>query len=90
VVGVNDTLLRDSVPSRFVAIKGYKYVRNDLTVRGGPGVGDGGVGFRAASKFCLLKLSCVQSGNSCVHNIQETQHECCILFARTVIMVCRF
>jgi hypothetical protein len=58
VVGVNETLLRDSVPSRFVAIKGYKFVRNDWTVRGGPGVGDGGAGLRTASIFCLLKLSC--------------------------------
>jgi hypothetical protein len=34
VVGVNETFLRDSVSSRSVAIKGYKFVRNDRTVRG--------------------------------------------------------
>jgi hypothetical protein len=43
-VGVNDYFLRDSVPSRSVAIKGYKFVRNHWIVRGGPGVGGGCVG----------------------------------------------
>jgi hypothetical protein len=42
VVGVNETFLRDSVSSRSVAIKGYKFVRNDQRVRGGPGGGDVG------------------------------------------------
>jgi hypothetical protein len=50
VVGVNEVFLRDSVSSRSVAIKGYKFVRNDRTVRGGPGVGlyiKSGLGFKA-------------------------------------------
>jgi hypothetical protein len=36
--------MSDSVSSRSVAIRGYKFVRNDRTVCGGPGVGGGGVG----------------------------------------------
>jgi hypothetical protein len=43
--GINETFLCDSVPSRSVAIKGYKFVRNDRTVRVGPGVGGSRVGF---------------------------------------------
>jgi hypothetical protein len=37
VVGVNETFLRDSVSSRAADIKGYKFVRNDRTVRGRTG-----------------------------------------------------
>jgi hypothetical protein len=67
VVGVNETFLRDSVSSRSLAIKGYNFVRNDRTVRGGPGVGGVGLyirselGFKvkkAASSFCLMILCC--------------------------------
>jgi hypothetical protein len=44
VVVVNETFLRDSVSSQYVAIKNNKVVRNYWMVRGGPGVGGGGVG----------------------------------------------
>jgi hypothetical protein len=51
VVGVNETFLRDSVSSRSVAIKGYKFVRNDRTVCGAPGLAGGGVGLYIRSGF---------------------------------------
>jgi hypothetical protein len=43
VVGVKETFLRDSVTSQSVAIKDYKFVRNDRTVHSGFGVGGDGV-----------------------------------------------
>jgi hypothetical protein len=77
VVGVNETFLRDSVSSRSVAIKGYKFVRNDRTVRVGPGVGGGGVesglGFKVIARSSESGVEFLfvenQSGGSCGHNI---------------------
>jgi hypothetical protein len=48
----NETVLRDSVSLRSVEIKGYKFVRNDRTVRGG-GVGlfiRSGLGFKVIAR----------------------------------------
>jgi hypothetical protein len=59
VVGVNETFLRDSLSSRYVAIKNNKVVRNDWMVRGGSGVGGGGVGLyiRSGLGFKLIARS---------------------------------
>jgi hypothetical protein len=58
VVGVNEIFLRDSVSSQSVAIKGYKFVRNDRTVRGGLDVGGGGVGLYIRSGLVHKKWAC--------------------------------
>jgi hypothetical protein len=47
----NETVLRDSVSLRSVEIKGYKFVRNDRTVRGG------GVGLRSGLGFKVIARS---------------------------------
>jgi hypothetical protein len=60
VVGFKETFLRDSVSSRSVAIKGYKFVRNDRTERGGPGVRGGGVGSDSRSSESGVKFLFVE------------------------------
>jgi hypothetical protein len=74
VLGVNETFLRDSVSSRAVDIKGYKFVRNDRTVRGRTGTDSGGVGIYIRnslpvdgdwSKVSVGGDKAVESGHSC-------------------------
>jgi hypothetical protein len=87
VVGVNETFLRDSDSSRAVSIKGYKFIRNDRTVRGRTDVAGGGVGIyvrkgiKSKEIVGSAEVGVVPSNCAVWFNLSSAEHKHCLSHA---------